>query len=379
MKLAFFNNTLNHHQVHVADEFYRLLGDKFIYISTAPDSTLNLKGGNNYNSRPYLLHGAESESHHLKAIELARTADICVFGAQSLPYALERARQQNCGLSFELGERWLKKDWLNIFSPRLLKWWISYQSRLRFKPFYKLNASAFASKDHARLHSYIGRCYKWGYFTEIDSEFEIPDGKEASFPETLRLMWCSRFLKWKHPELPIIVASRLKEKRYDFILDMYGSGIQENATKDLVSRLGIEEIVRFHGNIPNFQVIRAMREHHIFLFTSDRHEGWGTVANEAMSNGCVLVGSDAIGSIPYLIKEGENGLIFKSGSADSLEQKICWLINHPKEAHQMRIKALKSMRELWSPRNAAESFLRLADDMQHNRKCNITEGPASQA
>ncbi len=34
----------------------------------------------------------------------------------------------------------------------------------------------------------------------------------------------------------------------------------------------------------------------------------GAVANEAMANGCVVVGSHEIGSIPYLIQDLSNGL-----------------------------------------------------------------------
>ena len=54
--------------------------------------------------------------------------------------------------------------------------------------------------------------------------------------------------------------------------------------------------------MPNAKILQEMRKHEIFLFTSDRNEGWGAVSNESMSNGCMLVGSDGIGSIPFLVK-----------------------------------------------------------------------------
>lgn len=40
-------------------------------------------------------------------------------------------------------------------------------------------------------------------------------------------------------------------------------------------------------------------------------KGWEAVANEAMSNGCVLAAADTIGSTPYLIKEGVTGFSFR--------------------------------------------------------------------
>ena len=60
-----------------------------------------------------------------------------------------------------------------------------------------------------------------------------------------------------------------------------------------------------------------MRKHEIFLFTSDRNEGWGAVSNESMSNGCILVGSDGIGSIPFLVEDGVSGITFKRANTDS--------------------------------------------------------------
>lgn len=378
MKLAFFNNSLNHHQIHVADEFCRLLGDEYIYIATAPRNKIGLKGGVDYSSRPYLLMAEDSYENKQRALDLARTADVCVFGAKSLEFAIERARQKNSGISFELSERWMKRGWLNVFSPRLLKWWWNYQTRFRFKPFYKLNASAFATGDHVRLLSYKGRCYKWGYFTHVDENFDVETSiSDVSTSRTTPLMWCSRFLIWKHPELPVKMSAKLKAKGYKFILDFYGSGEQEEATKKLVLQLGLEDTIKFHGELPNNKIINAMRNHDIFLFTSDRYEGWGAVANESMANGCVLIASDAIGSAPYLIKKEINGFLFKSCSVDSLEEKVKWLLDHPQKMQEMRKNARKTMTELWSPRHAAENLLRLIDDLQQGRQCSIKEGPAS--
>lgn len=45
-----------------------------------------------------------------------------------------------------------------------------------------------------------------------------------------------------------------------------------------------------------------------------------------MSNGCVLIGSNAIGSIPYLLVDGSNGLVFESCNLDSLCEKVKYLL-----------------------------------------------------
>lgn len=169
-KLVFFSNYLNHHQAPLADAFYEILGDSYAFVATMPVDVEHLKGGKDYSSRPFCVVASKDVAAKQYAMELARTAEVCVFGADSLEYAIERAKQPNCGLSFEFGERWLKCGWINVLSPHLQKWWWSYQRYFRNKPFYKLNASGFAAKDHQKLHSYQGRCYRWGYFTAIEEK-----------------------------------------------------------------------------------------------------------------------------------------------------------------------------------------------------------------
>ena len=66
------------------------------------------------------------------------------------------------------------------------------------------------------------------------------------------------------------MADRLKKDGYRFVLDFYGSGEVEQKTRDMVDKLGLNDVVRFHGVIPNEQVLREMGRHKIFLFTSDR-------------------------------------------------------------------------------------------------------------
>ena len=149
--------------------------------------------------------------------------------------------------------------------------------------------------------------------------------------------------------------------------------------------------MKFRGTMPNEQLMREMRKHDIFLFTSDRNEGWGAVANECMANGCVLVASDAIGSVPYLVKDGVNGLVFRSASTktcfdnpdqkalDELTEKVAWLLDNKERMKEMQRKAVRTMQEVWSPKRAALNLLQLIDDLQNGRGTSIKEGPCSKA
>lgn len=378
MKLAFYSVVLNHHQAPVADEFYKLLGDEYCFVEL-----INLgdtKGAtDDYSKRPYLLRAWESTESLKKAMELARTAECCVFGGtDALSY--EKERMKLGLLSFEMGERWLKQGIKSFASPRLWQWLKTYYlGGWNNKPLYKLCCSAFCSIDHYRLGTFKGKSYKWGYFTSISEDYSYFSKFQGVTNISASLMWCARFIDWKHPELPIHLADRLRKNGISFTLDMYGDGIMREALEQKSNELGLSDCVKFHGNIPNDQIHQAMQEHNIFLFTSDRGEGWGAVANEAMSEGCLLIGSDEIGAVPYLVKDGENGLIFKSRDLDSLYEKVDWAIEHSDVCLNIREAAKQSMKNVWSPENAAMSLLKLIDNLKQGKDTPFDKGPCSPA
>lgn len=376
MKLVFYSVVLNHHQAPVADEFYKLLGNDYCFVELV--NLGDTKGAIvDYSQRPYLLEAWKSKENYDRAMNLARTAVCCVFsGIDALPF--EQERMKFGLLSFDMGERWLKQGIKSLASPRLWKWLKAYHfGNWLQKPLYKLCCSAFCASDHSMLGTFKGKCYKWGYFTEV---YETLEPFNPIEPRTqVRLMWCARFIDWKHPELPIRLAAMLKDSGYDFHLDMFGDGIIRPGMEKLSKKLNITDFITFHGNIPNSGVHQAMREHDIFLFTSDRGEGWGAVANESMSNGCVLVASDAIGSTRYLVKHKETGMIFRSRDLDSLYEHVKYLLDNPDVCKQISKAGRESMVKLWSPANAAKSLLQLIEDIQAGRETSIVEGPCSTA
>lgn len=398
MTIAYFSNFLNHHQKLVADVLAATEGIDYTFVETVPMYGWLKEGGySDYSQEPYVLRAWESEENKQRAISLAQSVDVALFGGpEVLDLQVVRARYTD-KLSFEVSERWLKRGYLNLLSPRLLKSQWYYHTLFRKKPFYKLCSSAFAATDQYKLHAYKGRCFKWGYFTEVDKRLECAplDEDIISTSAIPSLMWCSRFLALKHPELPILMAKKLRDKGFRFVLDMYGSGEKLADAQRLVEDLGLGEVISFKGSMPNAEILKAMRGHEIFLFTSDRREGWGAVANEAMSNGCALVGADEIGSVPFLVVHGESGLMFTSSrrkygfvgrtlrvdqvALDSLTEQVEWLLEHPRERRQLAARGYVSMRDVWSPINAAKSLLLLIDDLQNGRTPSLSEGPCSRA
>lgn len=388
MKLVLFSNYLNHHQVLVADEFYRLLGDDFRFVATLSVNENELKGGADYSSRPYCILAAENDEARTMAFSLAREADTCVFGACSQEFAVERAKQNPEGLSFEMGERWLKHGLLTIGSPVFRQWVLNYIRYFRKANFYKLCCSSFTASDDVKLGAYVGKHYKWGYFTRVEKNFVETCSQDVSTKGKVHILWCARFILWKHPELVIQLAVKLKADGYDFVIDMYGDEgnlalhdkpFPRIKLEKLIAKLDLKDCVNLKGSRPNAEILKAMQEGDIFLFTSDRLEGWGAVANESIANGCVLVASDEIGSTGYLIEDKVTGLKFKSCNLDSLYEQVKFLLDNPSEMKRISSNGKQHMAELWNPENAAKSLLRLIDDLQDSGETSILNGPCSKA
>lgn len=381
MKLVFITNYVHHHQIPLADEFYGMLGDGYKYIATDALPGWLIKGGYDPSiSRPYVIRAYENKEERRMALRLANDADVVIIGSAPEDYVRERI---NAGkLTFRYSERWFKSRPWFLSGPRA--WYNFWHDHIRYrnKPLYMLAASAYTCRDVNAVGAYKNKVFKWGYFTKVeDFPLEASANFNASSEGTeAHLMWCARFLRWKHPELPVKLAKRLKDSGYKFIVDMYGSGDVLESTKELARRLNVMDVIRFQGNLPNEEILKQMRCHEIFLFTSDKNEGWGAVLNESMSNGCAVVASNMIGAVPFLIEDGVNGLVFNSEDLDSLETKVKILLDSAEYRRTIARNAIQTMRTIWSPANAAMQLLKLIAAIQTGDDGLIPlQGPCSKA
>lgn len=372
MTLTIFTNCVHHHQIPIADEFYKILGEKFqlVAMQQLPQQLVN--GGYDPNiERPYIVRAYENSKQQVIAKNLMLESDVVIVSYGPVKEMIERIK--NNKITFFNSERWLKQKW-RIFDVRFLYRTFFYHYRYRNNRSYMLCSSAFTAEDVKKFNCYLGKCFKWGYFTRVD---DINRGYD-NINDVVRFMWCARFLSWKHPELPMKLAQRLKAKGFRIQMDMFGSGTLLESTKTMAMDLGVDDIVSFCGNLPNEEILKQMEVHDIFLFTSDRREGWGAVANEALSNGCILIASNEIGAIPFLVKEGINGFIFRSCDIDSLEEVVVEVFKKKNQWPIIQKNAIKTMHDIWSPETAAKNFLRLVEYIIKDKldQYDFSNGPA---
>lgn len=376
MKVTFLTNLVNHHQIPLADELYKLLGNEYTYIALEELPEWLKKGGYQEIERPYILRLYKNDTLVQKAKDLIDNSDVVIVGAAPEDYVKNRIKANK--ITFRYSERWFRTRPWYLHSPRAWKHFYTNHIRNKNKRLYVLAASAYTANDVYAIGAYKNKVYKWGYFTKVE-EFDIDKAILLKRGNKLRILWCARFLTLKHPELPVILAKRLKDEGYSFEINMYGNGIELKNTQKLIEKLNVADVVFLKGNLPNEEILKEMRTHHIFLFTSDKREGWGAVLNESMSNGCAVVASQEIGAAPFLIKDGENGLLFKSGDINSLYNQVKKIIDDEGYREILSKNAYNIMYHKWNPRIVAERFITLINNIINGNDTIYTDGPCSKA
>lgn len=238
-----------------------------------------------------------------------------------------------------------------------------------------LCAGAYTAPDCRFIHCYKNKTYKWGYFPKVKEYDDIEEIIKLKRPASI--LWTARFIKLKRPEAALYVAKRLKDEGYSFTLDMIGGGELEPKIRQKIKANGLEDCVRLLGTMSPEKVRENMEKSEIFLFTSDRNEGWGAVLNESMNSGCAVVANGVIGSVPYLIKDGENGLIYKDGKLRDLYEKVKFLLDNPKTRIKLGQAAYKTLTDKWNADVTAKRFIKLIENIENGKDSPFSDGPCS--
>ena len=353
MKFVFVSNYLNHHQIPFCNAMYELLRGDFAFVQTEPMEEERVKMGWSKDIQvPYLrLYYHEQEACR----RLIADAKVVFFGGTDEEgYIRERLDLGKPVIRYS--ERLYKSGQWKAVSPRgLLK---KYQDHTRYRrqPVYMLCAGAYAASDFHIVRAYPGKLLRWGYFPET-REYAVDQlmaqKKQGS------ILWTGRFLDWKHPELAIETARYLRDKGYDFQMELAGGGELEPLVREKIEEYGLKERVRLLGYRRPEEIRRLMEQAQIYLMTSDRMEGWGAVVNEAMNSGCAVAAGHMAGAVPFLISPGKNGLIYRDGHKKELFAAVERLLQDKELCRRLGTNAIETITQEWNASTAARRLLGL--------------------
>lgn len=374
--ITFFSNFINEHQIPFCENMYKKTAGNFRFVATEPFMKERLAMGfeDKSDTFPFVLKSYQDDESYQKALKLGYESDVVIVGSAPDEFIEKRLKENK--LTFRYCERYFKEGRWRILDPRVALARYKFDLRYRNKNLYMLCASAYTAPDCRFVLSYPQKTYRWGYFPEVkiydDIDVLINVKKRAS------ILWVSRFIPLKHPETPLVVAKYLKNKGYDFELNIIGRGGLEDKIKKTISENCLDDTIHLLGTMAPEKVREYMEKADIFLFTSDQNEGWGAVLNESMNSACAVVANREIGSVPYLIEDGENGLVYDRKIKNDICKKVETLFENAELKRKMQKNAYLTLKEVWNAEVASERLLELIDCIKKGEKSGYISGPCSE-
>ena len=141
----------------------------------------------------------------------------------------------------------------------------------------------------------------------------------------------------KAPDVFIRAAKLIHDEipNSDFII--VGSGEEEEEVKDFAKENGLELVVTGWTDEP----YSYLKVFDVAMLLS-RWEGFGLAVVEYMAAEKNVVATK-IDAIPTLVDDGGDGLLVEMDNSKDAAEKVLWLYRHPKEATEMKSKALKKV------------------------------------
>lgn len=366
MNVVFVSNFLNHHQIPLCENLKKSCED-FRFIATESGGS---QGYQTSSLGDYLI---DYKKERERCENLILTADAVIFG--SCPDQLIKLRMDKNKLSFLYSERFFKRGTWRRFIPRTKNHIMQRVAGYKDKNMFVLCASAYLPYDLSFFGFPQEKMLKWGYFPAVKNYERIDE--VLAEKEKNSILWVGRFLDWKHPEIPVKIAKKLKRNGYDFNLKLIGDGQEFEKIKKLIDKYDLNGNVSLLGSKSPEEVRLYMEKSQIFLFTSNKKEGWGAVLNEGMNSACAAVANGAAGSSRYLIENEKNGLIY---GGDFLSAYLCVekLLNDVKTSNELAKNAYSGLTDLWNANTACERFLKVCETLLNGEKIEFYQsGPCS--
>lgn len=375
LTITMFSNGMSHHQLPLCEYMAQREDVDFTFVATKPVAKERLEMGYEDLNQVgnYILRSYENKDSYNLARKKGKDSDIVIYG--SAPYEFISQRLKEKKWTFLYSERIFKNGWKE---KRLLKKIVAYFLHYTMKSKKRmalLCASGYAAKDFMYFGLDPQKMYKWGYFppkTGKNLDELLTEKKENS------LLWVGRMISWKHPEVPILVAEKLAKEGCSFHLTMIGEGECYSKIRKMIGEKQLEKFVTLTGSLPKEQVRRYMEQTEIQLATSDCGEGWGAVINEGMSSGCAVIASKAMGAVPFLIRDFENGMTFESGDLKQLYEKTKTVLIDEKLRKRIQQNAYNTIEEEWNGERAGEKLITLCQELlQGNLSFHFEDGVCS--
>jgi len=155
----------------------------------------------------------------------------------------------------------------------------------------------------------------------------------------VRMLGVGSLLQYKRWDRLLRAAADLKQRGFDFVVEIAGGGPLRKSLERQSHDLAISDRVRFTGHADDVATLMAKST---FLAHTSDVEGCPNVVMEAMACGRAVVGTDA-GDIPSLVDDGKTGFVIRRGDDVNFAERLATLMTNRDLCRQMgdagRVKA----------------------------------------
>lgn len=376
MKILQITNIVSHHQLPLAVELFKLVGEEnFLFAALGRPTSERLNNGwsSDYNES-WIVHPNESASDNQRYNDFWSAADIVICGERLIERMQERV--DNNKICFYMSERWWKPPVgiARLLSPSYLNMFLTFRRLTKSKYFHYLAIGPFAANDMRFVTTMKNRIWQWGYFTDFSL---VQDLNKSSSHHVIKVLWIGRMINLKRVDLLIKALGRIQSDGKEFKLTLIGDGPEKIRLEKLASKCLTRSSYEFLDFIPSSEVPSLMSQYDIYVLPSNAYEGWGAVVNEAMAAGCAVIASDKTGAGASLIQSKNNGLLFKSGSEDSLYKSLKLLFEQPELIKQYGKNARSTIEQEWQPKVVAYKLIKLSELLLQNESITrfVSDGP----
>jgi glycosyltransferase involved in cell wall biosynthesis len=179
-----------------------------------------------------------------------------------------------------------------------------------------------------------------------------PTGHDVVFVGRLQ-----RTSRWKGVEVLLSAFARMASPEARLVL--VGDGDDVPALRAQAESLGVADRVAWRGALHDADLVRAYQQAAVVVLPSlTEAESFGMTLVEAMSCGRPVVGSD-VGGIPYVVRDGVDGLLVPPGDADALAAALDRLLASPSERMRLGDAGRQAAVERWDWRHSLAGTLQV--------------------
>lgn len=190
-----------------------------------------------------------------------------------------------------------------------------------------------------------------------------PGGRRSAVPTFL---YVGRLKRYKGVAIAVRALALARQRRPDLRLEIAGTGDFRPELEQLVTSLGLDRMVAFHGFVSEERKIDLMRAAWANVFPSPK-EGWGITVIEAAACGTPSLASDSPG-LRDSVRHGDTGFLVPHGDVESLAGRMVELADSPPLVARLGERARRLAESLSWERTTSATEQHLADIIESSSR-----------